>query len=162
MFDPVTVGAVLTTATSAFNNLKKAFAMGRDIESMGSDLSRWMRATSDIDEAVKSTKNPPFYRKFLSGDTVENAAVQSVIAQKKCAELRYALEMQIKMSWGVKAWEDVLKEEARIRKVRTENIYKAQKLKQQIVEGFFMFLLFVTVIGFIIFIVWLKKKQDAS
>ena len=65
MFDPVNVTAVVSTATAAFNNLKKAFAMGRDIEQMGSDLSRWMQASSDIDQGIKNSKHPPFYKKFL-------------------------------------------------------------------------------------------------
>ena len=65
MFDPVTVTAVLTTATSAFNNLKKAFAVGRDIETMSGDLSRWMKASSDIDQGIKNTRNPPFYLSLI-------------------------------------------------------------------------------------------------
>ena len=82
MLDPASIATAVSLSTAAFNNLKKAFAVGRDIESMGNDLSRWMKASSDIDQAVKSTKNPPFYKKFLSGDSVEQAAVKSLIAQK--------------------------------------------------------------------------------
>ena len=82
MLDPASISAAVALSTTAFNSLKKAFSVGRDIESMGNDLSRWMKASSDIDEAVKSSKRPPFYKKMLSGDTVEQAAVQSLIAQK--------------------------------------------------------------------------------
>ena len=68
MLDPASIATAVSLSTAAFNNLKKAFAMGRDIEQMGGDLSRWMSASSDIDQAVKSTKQPPIYRKILSGD----------------------------------------------------------------------------------------------
>ena len=162
MFDPVTVGAVLTTATSAFNNLKKGFAAARDLESMGSDLNRWMKASSDIDNAIKATKNPPFYRKFLSGDSVEQAAMQAFTGKKQLEQQRYDLQQFIKFKYGSKAWDDLLKMEADIRKERTEKIYARQKLKQQIIEGVFVFLLLVTVVGFIFFVIWLKKQQDAS
>ena len=162
MFDPVTVTAVLGTATSAFNSLKKGFAAAREIESMQSDLSRWMKASSDIDQAVKNTKNPPFYRKFLSGETVEQAAVQAFTGKKQLEQQRYDLQQFIKFRYGTKAWDDLLKMEADIRKERTEKIYARQRLKQQIIEGFFIFLLLCTVVGFILFVFWLKKQQDAA
>ena len=44
--DPVTV---MATATAAFNAVKKGVQIGRDIESMASDLGRWMGALSDLD-----------------------------------------------------------------------------------------------------------------
>ena len=43
MVDPVTAVA---TATAAFNVIKKGFQFGRDVESMGADLGRWMGAVS--------------------------------------------------------------------------------------------------------------------
>ena len=48
MFDPVTISAAVATASTAFNGIKRVSA-GRDIESMGKDLSRWMGAVSDVD-----------------------------------------------------------------------------------------------------------------
>ena len=82
MLDPASIATAVSLSTAAFNNIKKAFAMGRDIEQMSGDLSRWMNASSDIDNAVKTCKNPPFYKKMLSGDTVEEAAMKSLVAQK--------------------------------------------------------------------------------
>ena len=162
MFDPVTVTAVVSTATAAFNNLKKAFAMGRDIEQMGSDLSRWMQASSDIDQGIKNSKHPPFYKKFLSGDSVEQAAVQCFTAKKQLEEQRYELQQFIKFKYGSKAWDQLLRMESNIRKERTEKIYARQKLKQQLIEGFFVFMLLLTVIGFIAFVIWLKRQQEQS
>ena len=160
MFDPVTVTAVLTTATSAFNNLKKAFAIGRDIETMSSDLSRWMQASSDIDQGIKNSKHPPFYKKFLSGDSVEQAAVQCFTAKKQLEEQRYELQQFIKFKYGSKAWDQLLKMEANIRKERTEKLYAKQKFRQQCIEGFFILLLLCTIVGFIIFVIWLKKQSE--
>ena len=160
MFDPVTVTAVVSTATAAFNNLKKAFAMGRDIEQMGSDLSRWMQASSDIDQGIKNSKHPPFYKKFLSGDSVEQAAVQCFTAKKELEEQRYELQQFIKFKYGSKAWDQLLKMEANIRKERTEKLYAKQKLKQQIIEALFVVALVCSVIGLILFAIWLKKQQE--
>tara|TARA_R100001129_G_scaffold150029_1_gene112022 strand:+ start:173 stop:661 length:489 start_codon:yes stop_codon:yes gene_type:complete len=162
MLDPATIAAAVSVSTAAFNNLKKAFAMGRDIEQMGSDLSRWMKASSDIDNAVKSTKNPPFYKKFLSGESVEEAAMKSLVAQKNLEKQRYELQQYVKFKFGVKAWDDLLKMEGTIRKQRQELIYKRQELQQKIIEGLFVVVLVCSIIGLIFFAIWLKKQQSQT
>jgi len=160
MLDPASIATAVSLSTAAFNNLKKAFVVGRDIEQMGGDLSRWMKASSDIDQAVKSTKNPPFYRKMLSGDSIEAAAMQSLVAEKTRDKQRYELQQYVKFKFGVKAWDDLLKMEGTIRKQRQEAIYKREELKQKVIEGFFFVVLIITVIGFVFFVIWLKKQQD--
>jgi myo-inositol catabolism protein IolC len=54
--DPI---SAMATASAAFSALKKGFAVGRDIEAMASDLSRWMGALSDLDQMEREAKNPP-------------------------------------------------------------------------------------------------------
>ena len=39
--------------------------MGREIESMGKDLSRWMTAVSDVDNTEKSAKNASALQKAI-------------------------------------------------------------------------------------------------
>ena len=63
MVDPITAVA---TATAAFNVIKKGFQVGRDIESMGGDLSRWMGAVSDIKKAEEYSKKPPLFKKVFA------------------------------------------------------------------------------------------------
>ena len=160
MLDPASIATAVSLSTAAFNNLKKAFAMGRDIEQMGGDLSRWMNASSDIEQAVKTCKNPPFNKKMLSGDSVEEAAMKSLVAQKTLEKQRYELQQYVKFKFGVKSWEQLLKTEGLIRKQRQEFIYKRQELKQKIIEGLFVILLICSIIGLIFFAIWLKKQQD--
>jgi len=162
MLDPASIATAVSLSTAAFNNLKKAFVVGRDIEQMGGDLSRWMKASSDIDQAVKSTKNPPFYKKMLSGDSVEEAAMKSLVAKKTLETQRYELQNYVKFKFGVQAWDDLLKMEGKIRKERQDLIYKRQALQQRIIEGIFVVLLLLTVVGFIFFVFWLKRQQDGN
>ena len=49
MLDPASIGIAITAANTAFSAIKKGFAAGREIESMGKDLSRWMGAVSDVE-----------------------------------------------------------------------------------------------------------------
>ena len=87
--DPV---STMAAASAAFSALKKGFAIGRDIESMASDLSRWMGALSDLDQAEKEAKNPPIIKKLFGGQSVEQEAVAAFAAKKKAQQQRYELQ----------------------------------------------------------------------
>ena len=60
--------SAMSTASAAFSALKKGFAIGRDIESMASDLSRWMGALSDLDQAEKEANNPPYSKSYSAAN----------------------------------------------------------------------------------------------
>jgi hypothetical protein len=158
MFDPITIGACLTTASTAFSGLKKAFAAGRDIESMTGDLSRWMGAVSDVEQKEKQTKNPPIFRKVFG--SVEQEALEAFAAKKKLAEQRYELEQFIKFSHGHAAWEELLGMEGKIRKVRQEQLYKQQEIKDRLIEGAFILFLVCTVVGLGWLVWYLKSIQE--
>ena len=127
----------------------------------------WQKAAEDIfwfkkPSKILNKKNPPFYKKMLSGDTVEEAAMKSLVAQKTLEKQRYELQQYVKFKFGVKAWDDLLKMEGTIRKKRQELIYKRQELKQRMIEGLFVVLLICSLVGLIFFAIWLKKQQDGN
>ena len=64
MVDPITA---ISAATAAFSLIKKGFDAGRDIESMYSDMGRWMGAVSDIRHADQMNKNPSVFKKLFNG-----------------------------------------------------------------------------------------------
>ena len=158
MFDPITIGACLTTASTAFSGLKKAFQAGRDIESMTGDLSRWMGAVSDIEQKEKSAKNPPIFRKVFG--SVEQEALEAFAAKKKLEEQRYELKTFIQFSHGHKAWDELLAMEGKIRKVRQEQLYKRQEFKDRCIEGVFILFLVCTIIGLGWLVWYLKSIQE--
>ena len=94
MFDPVTISLAVATASTAFNGIKRAFAAGRDFESMAGDLSRWMGAVSDVDAAHKSANNPSMLRKVLNAKSIEEEAIEAFALLKNNwnnKEMTYAL-----------------------------------------------------------------------
>ena len=132
--DPVTIGAAVSAATSAFNLLKQGFAIGRDIEQMSGDLSRWMSAVSDVDHIEKSAKNPSLFLKMTKGKSIESLALQAFASKKKLEQQRYELKQYITLTMGMKAWDDLIRMEGQIRKQRQEAIYAAQQRRQKIIE----------------------------
>jgi|TARA_R100000322_G_scaffold56832_1_gene35176 hypothetical protein len=157
--DPVTIGAALSVAGSAFKALKAGFAVGRDIESMGKDLSRWMGAASDIDNAEKTTKNPSTLQKLFKGNQLEASAIEAIVAKKKMEKQRYEMKTFLNMTYGPNAWNEVLKMEGDIRKRRQKEIYDRQKFRQQILEYVGWVVLFITIVGFIVFVLFLLKNK---
>ena len=129
--DPI---SAMATASAAFGAIKKGFQVGRDIESMASDLSRWMGAMSDLDMLEKEAKNPPIFKKLFNGKSVEQEAIEAFAAKEKAQQQRYELQQWISMTLGRNKWDDLVKMEGSIRKQRQETLYKQRQRRQKFVE----------------------------
>jgi len=163
MIDPITISAAVGIASSAFKTIKEGFAIGKDVEGMTKDISRWMGAVSDVDNAEKMAKNPPLFKKLFSAGSVEEEAMAAYIAKKKLAEQRQELKTWLNMTQGPGAYDDLLAMEGRIRKQRQEAIYKQQQMRQKVFEWIGIFLLIGVVAAFILFIAFLwGKKANAD
>jgi hypothetical protein len=108
--DPI---SAMATASAAFGAIKKGFAIGRDIEQMSGDLSRWMGAMSDLEQAEKEAKNPPIFKKLFAGQSVEQEAITA---------------------FANKTWDELVRTEGQIRKQRKETLYKQRERRQKFVE----------------------------
>lgn len=152
MIDPVTA---LATASSAFTLIKKGFQAGRDIESMGSDLGRWMGAVSDIKKSEEYSKKPPLFKKLFAAGSVEEEALQSLMAKKKAEDMREQLKQIIMFSRGPSAWDELLKTEANIRKKRQDMIYAQEERRRKVIEVIAIGFLSLLIIGFVGFLGYL-------
>lgn len=152
MIDPITA---LAAATAAFNGIKKGFEIGRDIESMSGDLSRWMGAVSDIDKSNEYAKKPPLFKKLFASGSVEEEAMASFMAKKKAEDMRYQLKQIISFSRGPAAWEELLQTEGAIRKKRQKMIYEQQERQRKFVEASAIGLGIIGVLGFLFWLLWL-------
>ena len=133
MFDPVSISASLAVASTAFNGIKRAFHAGRELESMSQDLSRWMGAVSDIDNAHKSAKNPSLLKKVMSGKSIEQEAIEAFTAKKQLEQQRNDLRTYIQYSHGQSSWDELLRMEADIRKRRQKVVYDKQQFREKVI-----------------------------
>ena len=156
MVDPVTA---MATASAAFGAIKKGFAIGRDIEAMASDLSRWMGALSDLDQAEKEAKNPPIFKKLFSGKTVEQEAIEIFASKKKAQAQRQELQQWIQYTMGQSHWDELIRMEGRIRKQRQETLYRQRERRRKFIEIVSIIIFLLAVAAFIFFIVWLYVQQ---
>ncbi len=149
MFDPVSISASLAVASTAFNGIKRAFHAGRELESMSQDLSRWMGAVSDIDNAHKSAKNPSLLKKVMSGKTIEQEAIEAFTAKKQLEQQRNDLRTFIQFSHGQSAWEELLRMEKDIRLRRQKEVYDKQKFREKIITIVVLVIVLSVGIGFL-------------
>lgn len=138
MIDPVTA---LATATSAFSMIKKGFEVGRDVESMGADLGRWMGAVSDLKKAEEYSKKPPLFKKLFASGSVEEEAMAAFMAKKKADDMREQLRQVITYTRGPSAWQELIRMEGEIRKKRQQAIYDQQEYRRKVIEYTLAFIL---------------------
>ena len=155
----IEIVAAVSAATGAFNTIKAGFAAGREVESMASDLSRWMGAVSDIKKADEYNKKPPIFKKLFNAGSVEEEAMQIFMAKKKAEDMRNELKQIISFTRGPSAWEELLRTEADIRKKRQQAIYDQQERRKQILEWIAIGVLVLVIGGFIFGVayLWLNR-----
>ena len=129
--DPV---SAMAAASAAFGALKKGFQLGRDVESMIGDLSRWMGALSDLEQAEKEAKNPPIFKKLFAGKSVEQEALEIVMHKRKVQEQRDQLRQLIQYTCKAGTWEELVRMEVKIRKERQETLYRQKERRKKFVE----------------------------
>jgi hypothetical protein len=149
--DPITL---LATATTAYNAIKKGFEIGRDIESMYSDIGRWMGAMSDISKIEEQIKNPPLFKQLFFSKSIEQEAIDIFAAKKKAKEMEDELRIYIQFQYGVNAWNELLAIQARIRKERKEALDAQKNLRNSVLENVTIFLLMVFCLGILSAISW--------
>jgi CHASE3 domain sensor protein len=155
MLDPMTAVA---TASAAFKVIKKGFEVGRDIEQMAGDLSRWMGAMSDLSEAERLAKNPPIFKKLFAGKSIEQEAIEIFAAKKKAEQMREELRQYISWTMGQSAWDQLIRMEGQIRKQRQETLYNQAQRRQKFIEWAAISLASVVGLSLIVLFVFFLKS----
>ena len=118
-------------------------------------MARWMGAVSDIKKAEELNQKPPLFKKLFAAGSVEEEALQTLMAKKKTEDMRDQLKNIIMFSRGHGAWEELLRTEADIRKKRQKAIYDREEQIQKIKEWVAITLLVLLGVGFIGFLFYL-------
>ena len=126
--DPVTI---ISGATVAFNALKKGFAVGKDLQDMSAQLTQWAGCMSDLGQAEKQVKNPPWWKSL--GGSVEEEALAVFAAKRKAEAMRKELKDYISFVMGPSAWDELVAIEAKIRKQKREQEYRKAELQEAII-----------------------------
>ena len=154
MLDPITLSAAVSAANVAYNGIKKAIQVSRDIEDVTGEIGKWMTAVSDVDNINKKASNPSHIDRIFNG-SVEEVALQSFAAKKKIQKQREELKNFITAHYGLSAWEQVIREEGKIRIARQKAVYAREERAQKIRDIILMVIARFVGAGCVVMIAWL-------
>ena len=139
MIDPITV---IAGATAAYNGIKKACEMGKEISSFTGAISQFAKANADIDFLEQKSKNPSLYHKMFSSHQADALEIWS--QKQKLKEMRTEVQNHISFVYGPSAWKEILRIEAEQRKQQRALVYA----KQEAIDNFVNTVL-ITVMGLV-------------
>jgi len=147
MLDPV---SALAIATSAYKVLKKGIEMGRELEDMGGQLGTWFSAVSDVKSAEEEAKDPPLFKKLMFSGSVEQEAMQALIARKKIEQQEKELRELIVWRWGTEEYTAMMRDRARIKDTRAKAIQNQRRKMRKFIANVLTIGAIVGLIGIIV------------
>jgi len=155
VLDPV---SAIALASSAYSAIKKGIELGRELQDMGSQLSQWASAISDLEYFERKAEDPPWYKAFNGSAQAE--AMEVFAAKKKIEAQRNELRTYIQFSYGQSGWDEFLKMEADIRKRRQAHEHRKAEIKEMIISGLLIFLMVSSISVFLAVVLWLYVEQN--
>lgn len=126
--DPASAIAI---ATASFSVIKKGFSLSKDVHSMAKDIGKFMDAIDNINNTHKEEKKKKY-------GSVSEEALETYAAKKRAEAMQNELRNFLIGTYGMNAWNDVLRIQAQIRKSRIaekERKFRQMKLIAEIVIG---------------------------
>jgi hypothetical protein len=156
MIDPITA---FSAATAAYSGIKKAISVGQDITSMGSTLSQWSKAVSDLDFLDQKAQKPPIYKMFSN---TESDALEIWTKKQKVKEMREELRSFISWNYGPSAWEEIVRIEAQQRKAQREAVYAKEEFRQKIIDITLAVLIIAVALGIMVAVIYYLGKGEGK
>jgi hypothetical protein len=147
MLDPV---SALAIATSAYKVLKKGIEMGRELEDMGGQLGTWFKAVSDVKNAEEEAKDPPLFKKLIFSGSVEQEAMQALVARKKIEQQERELRELIVWRWGTEEYTAMMRDRAKIKDTRTRAIENQRRKMRKFIQNMLTIGAILALVGIII------------
>jgi len=161
--DPVTL---LATATAAFNGIKRAVAIGQEIEGVYKQLSKWADAAGQLQEYINARKDDKgeqklgLFEKVKFSQSETSAAFDIIIAQERLREMEIDIynmfiygELQ---HLGSEGYSNFIQLRREVRETRERMIRDQAKRRKRFIENVFWTILLTITVSFAIkFFVWI-------
>lgn len=128
--------SLIAMASTTFKGVQTLVNRGAEIEHVAQKLGQWYSFASDIKQAEKEAENPGVFKKLFDGNTVEQQALNSVIAKKKLEEQEKQIRELIVWSYGVETYQEMIMLRRKIKAQREEVIYRQRKKQRMLLDGF--------------------------
>jgi len=142
--------SLIAMASTTFKGIQTLVERGAEIESVAQKLGAWYTFAADIKEAEKEAESPGVFKKLFDGQTVEQQALNSVIAKKKLEEQEKQIRELIVWAYGTETYQEMIMLRREIKARREKAIYK-QRRKQRLIMDTTLVVIAALVCGAIIF-----------
>jgi hypothetical protein len=142
--------SLIAMASTTFKGIQTLVSKGAEIEAVAQKLGAWYSFASDIREAEKEAERPGVFKKLFDGQTVEQQALNSVIAKKKLEEQEKQIRELIVWAYGTETYQEMIMLRREIKAKREQAIYK-QRRRQRLLMDSTIVVIGVLVMGAIIF-----------
>jgi hypothetical protein len=129
--DPVSLVAM---ASTTFKGLQVLVSKGAEIEQVAQKLGHWYGLVSDLREAEREAENPPLFKKMFDGESVEQQALNAVIAKKKIEEQEKEIRELITWAYGNETYKEMMQLRREIRAKREKMIYKQRRKQRRMLD----------------------------
>ena len=129
--DPLSLVAM---ASTTFKGLQVLVSKGAEIEHVAQKLGHWYTLVSDINQAEREAENPPLFKKMFDGSSVEEQALNAVIAKKKIEEQNRQIRELIMYAYGEETYREMLQMRKDIRAKREKMIYKQRRRQRRMLD----------------------------
>ena len=143
--------SLIAMASTTFKGIQMMVNKGAEIEAVAQKLGQWYSFAADIKEAEKEAESPGVFKKLFEGDTVEQQALNSVIAKKKLEEQEKQIRELIVWAYGLETYQEMIQLRREIKAQRERVIYK-QKRRQRMILDALVITIGVLIAGVIVYV----------
>ena len=126
--------SLIAMASTTFKGIQTLVSQGAEIEHVAQKLGHWYGLVSDIKEAEKEAEKPPLFKKLFDGESVEQQALNSVIAKKKVEEQEKQIRELVTWAYGVETYKEMMQMRREIRVKRERIIYKQRRRQRRMLD----------------------------
>lgn len=127
--------SLIAMASTTFKGIQVLVNKGAEIEHVAQKLGQWYSFASDIKEAEKEAESPGIFKKLFDGNTIEQQALNSVIAKKKLEEQEKQIRELIVWTYGVETYQEMIMLRRKIKAQREQAIYRQRKRQRILLDS---------------------------
>lgn len=130
---------MIAMASTTFKGIQVLVNKGAEIEHVAQKLGAWYSYAADIKQAEKEAESPGIFKKLFDGNTVEQQALNSVIAKKKLEEQEKQIRELIVWAYGVETYQEMIMLRRKIKAQREHTIYRQRKRRRIVIDSVLIF-----------------------
>ena len=126
--------SLIAMASTTFRGIEILVYKGADLEKVALKLGKWYQFASDIRQAEKETENPPIFKQVFDGKSIEEEALNSVIASQKLKEQEKQIRELITYAYGNDVYREMILMRREIKARREATIYKQRRKRKMVID----------------------------